>query len=115
MVKNNLTVDFTDDEGTNVLSYIVKKANVAAKARSIRLSKAIQESDKTEDEKGILFSCLALASSLHNKDGELAFPDDDAPEAIMNTMDAEVFDVLIMSHLEVNPIEPSLTAKKKRS
>ncbi|MGB2265197.1 MAG: hypothetical protein ACPH3C_08425, partial [Glaciecola sp.] len=69
----------------------------------------------TDAEKGQKLTCAALAATVCNKDGELLYPDEDGAETIFNEMDIEVYDALCKAYVDINPLEPTLTAKKKKS
>ena len=111
----NIKVDIVNNADEVIGEYIVNRLKVGSNARRLSLNKDILELDISEQEKGQLLSCAALAVTVCNVDGELLYPESTAPNDIYNNLDIELFDILCKAYIEVNPIEPTLTAKKKKS
>ena len=111
---NNVKVDIVDDNKEVVFSCVIHKLTVALDARRLDLTGEILSRDVSDSTKGQLMSCAAFAASFHNEDGELMYPEDDAADVIYNTMDARVYGKLCSAYLEVNPLETTLDAKKKK-
>jgi len=111
----NITVTLTDNDGDLVGEYIIKRLNVAANARRLSMTGKIIDLTIGDSEKSQLLTCAALAATLCDKDGELLYPDKDGANIIYEEMDIEVYDALCKAYVEVNPIEPTLKAKKKKS
>lgn len=116
----SIKVDIQDESGKTLRTYIVDKANVGQAARRFKLTDAVLKKELPENESNQMLNCCALASVLKNTKGELLYPDDDpdnltsAPERIFNEMDYEESVLLVDAYLEINPLNSTLKAKKKK-
>lgn len=107
-------VDIVD--GNKIVdSYWIAKLNIGANARRLTMINAILETDLSDGEKGQLMNCAALAATLQDEKGNLLYPADDDYKVIYDSMDAEVFILLVGEYLEINPLQSKLKAKKKKS
>lgn len=121
-----LKVDIKNEKGKVVFSCVIHELSVAMEARKNELMSEIFNKDISDATKGMLFSCAAFAATFHNEDGTLMYPDkpkdkDDEAEDeesaaydVYNTLSAKVYKHLCDAYVEVNPIETTLDAKKKK-
>lgn len=118
MIKaESVPVIIENDDGKVVAKYFIKKRTVAI---SLRQSSMLDLLDtKDEKLKGYYFQLIALACTLCDKDGNILYPEKDYPELSVfdefDDIDLEIFKILSKAYLEVNPNEPTLSAKKKKS
>ena len=114
-MEKEIKLEIVDGDGNIVNTYIVKRLNIRANARRLALIGKVIDLDVNDTEKGQLLSCASLAATVYNEKGELSYPTDNAHEVVYDEMDIEEYDALCAAYLEVNPLQPSLTAKKKKS
>jgi hypothetical protein len=112
-----IIVELVDDKDKKIASYKVKRLNVRTAIRRENMFMNIHETEMSI--RGQMFACASLACVLHDEDGKPVFPEKDYPE---NTAIDELFDydyevylALSKAYLEVNPVAPTLSAKKKKS
>lgn len=115
MLNKSVKIDITDEKGKALVSYEVKRVNVAANARRMKMNAEIIDSDFDDKTKKHLFTSAALACVLHDEKGELCYVGDDAYDKLFNDLDIEVYDLLAKAYVEINPFEKTLSAKKKKS
>lgn len=115
IMSKQIAITLTDSEKNVVGEYVIKRLSVRANARRLTMTGKIIELDLSDSEKGQLLTCAALASTLCDKKGELLYPEADGYEAIYDEMDIEEYDALCKAYVEVNPLESTLEAKKKKS
>ena len=114
---NQVNVNLVDSKDKKIASYIVKRLNVRSAIRRENMFMNIQETEMSI--RGQMFACASLACTLYDEKDKLVFPEKDYPE---NTAIDELFDydyevylALSKAYLEVNPVAPTLSAKKKKS
>jgi len=112
-----IIVELVDDKDKKIASYKVKRLNVRSAIRRENMFMNIQETEMSI--RGQMFACASLACTLYDENDKLVFPEKDYPE---NTAIDELFDydyevylALSKAYLEVNPVAPTLSAKKKKS
>ena len=88
-------ITLTNDKNKVIAEFMVKKLTIATNARRL--------------------TCAALAATVYNVDGTILYPDKDGADNLYNEMDIEVYEALCKAYVELNPLEPTLTAKKKKS
>jgi len=113
----SVPVVIQDGDGKVVAEYGIKKKTVAISLRQARMLELIDSED--EKIRGYYFQLIALICTLCDKKGNLMFPEKDYPELTafekFDDIDLEIFTVLTKAYVEVNPLEPTLSAKKKKS
>lgn len=115
-MKDLTEVKITGGNNKVIATYLISKVTIGENARRLRLLQPIIE-DESLDEfmKNTRLTCASLACSLYDKDGELVYPGDDAVDKMLEDLDFEVFDILCAEYSEINPLQKSLKAKKKKS
>ena len=97
--------------------YIVKRLNVRSAIRRESMFGDITETEMTI--RGQMFACASLACVLCDDKGNLIYPEESFPKLTavdeLFEYDYEVYLALSQAYLEVNPIAPTLSAKKKKS
>ena len=108
-------ITLTNSDNKIVAEFMVKRLTIGTNARRLSMTSKIIDLDIDNAEKGQRLTCAALASTVCDKEGNLLYPDADGAEKVYEEMDLEVYDALCQAYVELNPLEPSLTAKKKKS
>lgn len=108
-------IEIKDKGGNLVNEYYVHRLSVRDNFERVVMNKKIAELDEPDEVKGHYFTCASLAVALKDKDGKRIFDGDDAHKKLESEMDFEEYGLLIKHYLDVNPLEPSLDAKKKKS
>jgi|TARA_R110002124_G_scaffold236648_2_gene401874 hypothetical protein len=108
-------ITLTNDKNKVIAEFMVKKLTIATNARRLSMTSRIIDLDLDDAEKGQLLTCAALAATVYNVDGTILYPDKDGADNLYNEMDIEVYEALCKAYVELNPLEPTLTAKKKKS
>lgn len=102
-------------EGSKVVaSFIISKHTVASNTRHSAKIQEILDRKLPDAETNQLLACSALACTLKDTDGNLVYPEASGAETIYNEMDADEYTFLCEAYIEVNPLSPSLKAKKKK-
>ena len=114
-MNKQVEVTLTDGDKNIVGEFIIKRLSVRTNARRLTLTGKIIDLDLPDSEKGQLLTCAALSVTLCDKQGELLYPDQNGYESIYDEMDIEQYDALCQAYVEVNPMESTLKAKKKKS
>lgn len=120
----NIHIEIKDKNGDVVNEYYVHRLNVRDNMERIKAHREISEMDVSDEIRGHLYTCSSMAVALRDKDGERLFKDvtDDSGEIVKpayevfeDEMDFEEYGLLVKHYLEMNPVEASLDAKKKKS
>ena len=115
-MKNLTEVKLTNGGNKIVATYYISKVTIGENARRLKLLKPILEDDSLDEfMKNTRLTCASLVCSLYDKDGELLYPGDDAVDKMLEDLDFEVFDILCSEYSEINPLQSTLKAKKKKS
>lgn len=125
MTKNNIHIEITNEKGKVVSDYYIHRLSVRDNFERNQMNQRIVATEGiSKDLMGHLYSCAAMAVALRDKDGNRIYTDtlddkgnvvEDAYTKLENDLDFEVYGLLTKPYLELNPLEPSLDAKKKRS
>ena len=118
MIKaESVPIIIEDGDGNIVAEYFIKKRTVAISLRQSDMFGLLDTKD--EKLKGYYFQLIALACTLCDKNGNLLYPEKDYPDLSVfdefDDINLEVFQILTKAYTEINPIEPTLSAKKKKS
>lgn len=110
----NVKVEIISDDKEVLFSCVIHALTIALDTRRVELASEVLERDVSTSAKGVLLTCAAFAASFHDEEGNLMYPNEDAVDVINNSVSSPVYKQLVEAYSEVNPLEPSLTAKKKK-
>ena len=116
-----VNIKIVDSDDKLVDEYIIKRKSINSAARQSALNNKLLKSDLPKYKSDHMFACAAIAVCLYNKKGELVYPEpkgdeeDTCIEEMYDNIDPDLFDILSAAYLEVNPLTPTLTSKKKKS
>jgi len=112
---NVVKIDIEDTANDNevIASFNLHELDVEAFCRRLDMvNVVISLEDTNENLKNHYLLCAALACSLRKEDGELLYPEKDGYKEVAKLPHAQV-NVLVVVNQQVNPMEPTLAAKKK--
>lgn len=118
---SQVSVKIVDNYDKLVDEYIIKRKSINSSARQTALNNKLLKLDLPKYKSDHMFACSAIAVCLYNKNGELVYPEpkgdeeDTCIDEMYETLDPDLFDILSAAYLEVNPLTPTLTSKKKKS
>lgn len=116
-MESSIKINLQNEAGKSIGLYIINRVTVADAIRRNKLFDLVKTEDETA--RGQYFNAISLICSLCDEKGNLLYPEKDYPELTaveeIFKMDFELYQVLSEAFLDINPIAPTLSAKKKRN
>ena len=109
-----IEVTILDSDEKVIDEFVIKRLSVATNTRRLVMTGKILESDVSDVAKNQLLTCAALASTLCDKKGDILYPTEDGYIILSDEIDVDIYDELCKAYVEINPLTPSLKAKKKK-
>ena len=114
-----VNVKINNAEGKLVKEFNIKRLTIKSNAKRLKFNSDILKLELDDYAKNNLFTCAALAITLHDKKGDCIYDEIESITEIEDKMEEdlglEIFDILCKAYQDINPLEPTLKAKKKKS